>query len=44
VNELAREKGIELLGRDGGPGEVLEAFAHGASVQVCWRAGECVVN
>jgi hypothetical protein len=33
VNELAREKRVELLGRNGGPGEVLEAFAHGASVR-----------
>jgi hypothetical protein len=35
VDELAREKRVELLGRNGGPGEVLEAFAHG---------GECTAE
>jgi hypothetical protein len=34
VDELAREKRVELLGWDGGPGAVLEAFAHGVSVRL----------
>jgi len=34
VDELAREKRVELLGRDVGPGAVLEAFAHAVSVRL----------
>jgi hypothetical protein len=43
-DELAGEKRVELLGWDVVPGDVLKAFAHGVSLQVCWREGECVVN
>ena len=39
VDELAGEKRVELLGRDRGPGEMLEAVGHRGSV----RQGEWLV-